>query len=739
VGHVLYADLVQRGRREAFGGKRIQRHWYITDYLSSRMSPQVLTLGTCQPDGGVVATHVEKTEEEEEPEESEGELFENLGGILETARLEDIPKLCTKFPIVNQIVKFLKQGVPQKTDYNCAICDCNNFKTYDDLIDHIIPAHTTTPVTAMPIFYYVCTHCQTDLNHLVGKLALFKFNEAIDLALHVAKFHPEMAKDTHMEVMALIGCKVKLVTMHTTENIWEYFICTDDDVVIPQYAKWRDTSRILTAESRPMNAEDCSRNYRVSTDPTLAVKSERLVVQCDPAAVLDRDQSESPSPTAVEDMQLCESPPSSAAAAIVALGNPPTEWEDDFEDGNLLIDESGRGSESEESFSHAGGMAAAKGTSDRNKYIVNVQGSSVRVFDASVLASATVPLTATNGSINPRRTDEDIHKKRIMPIPNWMRRQKLAKSQERAEREALAKLEKRAIPIPAYRQKQREMRLEKERTAEWEEEPQIRPIEWNSYDPVNPILMPTNHLTLPPPQNEAGPSKIRLSGIGPRKNPSQARYSASGLPLGIPKFKTILPMPAIKSPTPMQTDIRNTMLAGMPAPSKQNTKPISKKRPAPKYMALSPAKRVNPYQGPPRATSPTRSSTPEDLLEPSSPEDSDPFEEIDVGGPVVGGNGRPMGIIVIPPATASAREKKAYNEVARRVRITEAVIIMKDVLYIKEGTGQHVSMAKVLSMSREEVKKLKEETEYLTTMKKLHEEQSEALQKRLALCHGFEI
>ena len=144
-----------------------------------------------------------------------------------------------RFPDLHRAVKALTLRKYQRQDFYCTLCERNDFKSIDDLIDHIIPAHTSTPTTVMNTGYFVCTLCHEKKHRDLSFTPPYCFLEAFDLALHVFKFHRSLAEATRMKVLMKMSARVELVTMHRTCNdehgddgLSEYLACTDDDVVM---------------------------------------------------------------------------------------------------------------------------------------------------------------------------------------------------------------------------------------------------------------------------------------------------------------------------------------------------------------------------------------------------------------------------------------------------------------------------------------------------------------------------
>ena len=128
----------------------------------------------------------------------------------------------------------------QRQDFYCTLCERNDFGSIDDLIDHIIPTHASSPTTVMNTGFFVCTLCY-EKRHKDHKASTppYCFLEAFDLALHVFKFHKSLAEGTRMKILLKMSARVELVTMHRTYNdehgddgLSEYLACTDDDVVM---------------------------------------------------------------------------------------------------------------------------------------------------------------------------------------------------------------------------------------------------------------------------------------------------------------------------------------------------------------------------------------------------------------------------------------------------------------------------------------------------------------------------
>ena len=165
--------------------------------------------------------------------------FSELAFTLDDARTHDTVFLNQKFPDLHRTVKALTLRRFQRQDFYCTLCERNDFSSLDDLIDHLIPAHTSDATTVMNTGFFVCTLCFEKTPQHCEKKPPHYFLDPFDLALHVFKFHRSLAEATHMKILLKSAARVELVTMHRTRNdeqhddgIAEYLACTDDDVVL---------------------------------------------------------------------------------------------------------------------------------------------------------------------------------------------------------------------------------------------------------------------------------------------------------------------------------------------------------------------------------------------------------------------------------------------------------------------------------------------------------------------------
>ena len=165
--------------------------------------------------------------------------FSELAFTLDDARTHDTVFLNQKFPDLHRTVKALTLRRFQRQDFYCTLCERNDFSSLDDLIDHLIPAHTSDATTVMNTGFFVCTLCFEETPPHCEKKPPHYFLDPFDLALHVFKFHRSLAEATRMKILLKSAARVELVTMHRTRNdehhddgIAEYLACTDDDVVL---------------------------------------------------------------------------------------------------------------------------------------------------------------------------------------------------------------------------------------------------------------------------------------------------------------------------------------------------------------------------------------------------------------------------------------------------------------------------------------------------------------------------
>ena len=188
--------------------------------------------------------------------------FSELAFTLDDARTHDTVFLNQKFPDLHRTVKALTLRKYQRQDFYCTLCERNDFGSIDDLIDHIIPTHASSPTTVMNTGFFVCTLCYEKKLRDLASTPPCCFLEAFDLALHVFKFHKSLAEGTRMKILLKTSARVELVTMHRTYNdehgddgLSEYLACTDDDVVMYPAANRVEEEIITTSQLEPSIAD----------------------------------------------------------------------------------------------------------------------------------------------------------------------------------------------------------------------------------------------------------------------------------------------------------------------------------------------------------------------------------------------------------------------------------------------------------------------------------------------------
>ena len=188
--------------------------------------------------------------------------FSELAFTLDDARTHDTVFLNQKFPDLHRTVKALTLRKYQRQDFYCTLCERNDFGSIDDLIDHIIPTHASSPTTVMNTGFFVCTLCYEKKQRDLASTPPYCFLEAFDLALHVFKFHKSLAEGTRMKILLKMSARVELVTMHRTYNdengddgLSEYLACTDDDVVMYPAANRAEEETATTSQLEPSVAD----------------------------------------------------------------------------------------------------------------------------------------------------------------------------------------------------------------------------------------------------------------------------------------------------------------------------------------------------------------------------------------------------------------------------------------------------------------------------------------------------
>lgn len=374
------------------------------------MSPQ--STG-CVPDANKEYQNMDQVRDEEDQVESEDEddMFSELAFTLDDARTHDTVFLNQKFPDLHRTVKALTLRKYQRQDFYCTLCERNDFGSIDDLIDHIMPTHSSSPTTVMNTGFFVCTLCyEKKQRDLASTPPPYCFLEAFDLALHVFKFHKALAEGTRMKILLKMSARVELVTMHRTYNdehgddgIWEYLACTDDDVVMYPAANRVEEALVTTSQSE-LPVADASET-RLGEKPKRGrpkgskTKTRRLA-----RLTLTKEMANIPIKVAGQDSS------------------------DDGESGNLIIDEAGSAwdIDIEEPASIESGRSSC---SDRENNIIDLNETPLWVSDNPIVAPSQRQVQPPSFYDNGKGTDRDlIHHGRAIPTPAY--RLKMKKKRE---------------------------------------------------------------------------------------------------------------------------------------------------------------------------------------------------------------------------------------------------------------------------------------------------------------------